>query len=73
MTPELDGGPVIAQGTINIKTDDTVASLSAKVQLLEHKMYPLVIDWLAQNRLTFSNDQVFFDGTAMKKPYLLQT
>lgn len=72
VTPELDGGPVIAQAKISIEPDDNINSLSGKVQLLEHKLYPLIVNWFAQRRLELKHEQVFFDGTALSEPYLMQ-
>lgn len=36
----LDGGPIIAQRTVPVYEDDTVASLSARILIEEHKLYP---------------------------------
>lgn len=39
VTPELDGGPVIAQVRVPVQTDDTPASLAARVLAQEHTLY----------------------------------
>jgi phosphoribosylglycinamide formyltransferase-1 len=36
----LDGGPIIAQRAVNIHDDDTVESLSARILVQEHRLYP---------------------------------
>jgi phosphoribosylglycinamide formyltransferase-1 len=36
----LDGGPVILQRAVAIQPDDTVESLSARILVEEHKLYP---------------------------------
>ena len=48
VTPELDGGPVLAQTEVSIQKNETVESLAAKVLAEEHKLYPKVL-------LNFSN------------------
>ena len=42
----LDGGPIIAQRTVVINRDDTVESLSARILIEEHKLYPEVVAML---------------------------
>jgi len=73
VTPELDGGPIIAQAQTLIETEDNITSLSAKVQALEHKIYPLVLKWFAQGRIHFVNNEIHFDGTVLKKPLLINS
>jgi phosphoribosylglycinamide formyltransferase-1 len=48
VTPDLDGGPVLAQSEVSIQKNETVDSLAAKVLAEEHKLYPKVL-------LKFSN------------------
>lgn len=60
--PELDAGPVILRGRLKVKADDTADSLQQRVHKIEHKIYPLAADWIAQRRLTIKNDEVLLDG-----------
>ena len=39
----LDGGPIIAQREVSVREDDTVDSLSARILIEEHKLYPEAI------------------------------
>jgi len=48
VTPELDGGPVLAQTEVAIKKNETAESLASKVLIEEHVLYPEVL-------LNFSN------------------
>ncbi|MEM7282416.1 MAG: phosphoribosylglycinamide formyltransferase, partial [Pseudomonadota bacterium] len=41
--PELDAGPIVMQAKTPIEASDDVVSLSARVQALEHKLYPKVV------------------------------
>jgi phosphoribosylglycinamide formyltransferase-1 len=36
----LDGGPIIAQQVVPVRDDDTVETLSARILLEEHRIYP---------------------------------
>ena len=40
VTPELDGGAVIAQSKVPVLAGDTEATLAARVLVEEHKLYP---------------------------------
>lgn len=68
VTPELDGGPVIAQGVVPVLPGDTVATLSARVHAVEHKLYPMVIQWLTSGRLRWNDGHPALDGKALSAP-----
>jgi len=48
VTPELDAGPIILQAAVPVLDGDTVESLSARILVEEHRLYPeavrLVLD-----------------------------
>ena len=72
VTPELDGGPIILQAHIPVKTGDTADTLAQRIHEQEHIIYPLVIDWFAHHRVKMENHTVFFDNkpmTAEQKRY----
>ncbi|CAG21254.1 phosphoribosylglycinamide formyltransferase [Photobacterium profundum] len=62
VTEELDGGPVILQAKVPIFAEDTIEDITARVQLQEHRIYPLVTNWFLQQRLSMENDQAVLDG-----------
>lgn len=62
VTEELDGGPLIAQARVEIVANDTPESLSNRVQIREHQLYPLVLQWRAEQRLTLDEQGVLLDG-----------
>ncbi|MFT4629264.1 MAG: phosphoribosylglycinamide formyltransferase-1 [Arenicella sp.] len=62
VVPEVDAGPIIAQGRFQIKADDTPESLQQRVHLIEHKLYPLAMKWYAQGRLRIVAGKVLLDG-----------
>jgi phosphoribosylglycinamide formyltransferase-1 len=40
VTGELDGGPIVLQSAVAVRDDDTVDSLSARILVEEHRLYP---------------------------------
>ena len=62
VTEELDGGPLIAQAPIAVHANDTVDSLSKRVQQREHLLYPQVLQWRARDRLELTDNGVLLDG-----------
>jgi phosphoribosylglycinamide formyltransferase-1 len=43
VTAELDGGPVVRQAAVPVLDDDTVETLSARILVEEHRIYPEAI------------------------------
>lgn len=43
VTNELDGGPIVMQAAVPVRGDDTVDTLSARILVEEHRMYPEAI------------------------------
>ena len=43
----MDSGPIIAQNELEVLPSDDESSLAEKVKVLEHRLYPSVIDRLA--------------------------
>ena len=43
VTPELDAGPIIRQAAVPVLPGDTVESLSARILVEEHRLYPEAI------------------------------
>ncbi len=68
VTAELDGGPVALQSKVAVAADDTEATLSARVQATEHIIYPRVISWIADGRLTWRADRAWLDGKPLDAP-----
>jgi len=56
---ELDSGAIIMQGVTAITPDDTIKSLQAKIQQLEHRMYPFAIYKLINQQYTTRHNNVF--------------
>jgi phosphoribosylglycinamide formyltransferase-1 len=43
VTEELDGGPIVLQSAVPVLPDDTVDTLSARILVEEHRIYPEAI------------------------------
>jgi phosphoribosylglycinamide formyltransferase 1 len=50
VTKDLDDGPVIAQAALPILDNDTEDTLQARVQVLEHQIYPAALALVASGR-----------------------
>ena len=50
VTAELDDGPIIAQESIAVLPGDTPESLAARVLAVEHRLYPLALKRVAEQR-----------------------
>ena len=47
VTLELDGGPIVLQAAVPVRDDDTVETLSARILIEEHRLYPEAVRvWL---------------------------
>jgi phosphoribosylglycinamide formyltransferase 1 len=63
VTEELDGGPIILQAAVPVLEDDTVESLSARILIEEHRIYPEAIrmaisgDWKLDGRRFLTRSQ----------------
>ncbi len=63
VTEEVDCGPLICQAQFKINPEDNEASLQQRVHLLEHRLYPQVLAWLAAGRLQLTaKGIVLLDG-----------
>lgn len=63
VTPRLDHGPIIIQAAVPVHADDDAATLAARVLREEHRIYPLAVRWLAEDRLKLADDgRVFLMG-----------
>ncbi len=55
---EVDHGPIIAQRALAVSPDDDAETLHARLQTIEHRLYPAVIKALAHGRLTVHGRRV---------------
>ena len=50
VTPELDAGPIVVQAAVPVHPDDTVESLSARILVEEHRIYPEAVRTVLDGR-----------------------
>ena len=68
VTPELDAGPIVLQSRVAVLPGDTEAALAARVLATEHIIYPRVIGWLGERRLTWRAGAPWLDGRRLDSP-----
>lgn len=62
VVPEMDSGPIIAQGAVNVHAGDTEEALAARVLKVEHRIYPLALKLVAEGRVRVENGHCLIDG-----------
>ena len=62
VTPDLDAGPIIAQAAVPVLSDDTADTLAARILRQEHRLYPTVVRWFAEGRLSVAGSRVAVAG-----------
>jgi phosphoribosylglycinamide formyltransferase-1 len=69
VTADMDGGPVLLQARVPVKPDDNPGSLAMRVLAQEHRLYPLAIQWFAEQRIFLDEDgRIIFDGQPLSHP-----
>jgi phosphoribosylglycinamide formyltransferase-1 len=63
VTPSLDDGPIVAQTAVPVQDDDTVESLSARILVEEHRLYPDAIAKIAGGGWRIAGRRVIFEPT----------
>ena len=71
VTPDLDGGPVIAQARVPMLPGDDEAALAARVLAREHPLLVATLRLLAAGRVTLRERAVHVDGRALDRPLQL--
>lgn len=67
VTDELDGGPIILQAKVPIFDNDEEQDIVERVLAQEHQIYPLVIKWFCDDRLSMINGRAYLDQTMIPK------
>jgi phosphoribosylglycinamide formyltransferase-1 len=68
VTAELDAGPAVIQARLRVEPGDDAQSLSARVQVLEHRIYPLAVRWFCSGRLRYAEGRAWLDGAPLGSP-----
>jgi phosphoribosylglycinamide formyltransferase-1 len=62
VVPDMDSGPIIVQAAVSVQSDDTEKTLAARVLKVEHRIYPLALKLVAENRVRVENGRCLIDG-----------
>ena len=68
VTERLDGGPGVIQARIAVTANDDEASLAARVQAQEHRIYPVAVRWFCEGRLRYDAGCAWLDGRLLREP-----
>ena len=69
--PDMDAGPIIAQGAVGVRDDDTAATLAARVLAIEHRIYPAALALLAAGRIKIVDGRCRIEGAAGAAGHLI--
>ncbi len=58
----VDTGPIIMQAVVPVMPDDDVESLQKRILAQEHRIYPQVIQFIAEGRVTIEGRKVIVRG-----------
>lgn len=61
--PNMDDGPIILQGVIPVRPQDSANELSSRILKLEHHCYPLALSWIAKGLVSVVNERVRLSET----------
>ena len=62
VTGELDGGPPVLQARVSVNSRDDADTLAARVLEVEHRIYPMAVNWHLSGRLTWHDGSLLKDG-----------
>ena len=65
VVPEMDAGPIIMQGAVAVRADDSAQTLAARVLAVEHQIYPQALKLVAEGRVRIVDGRCLIDGVAV--------
>lgn len=69
VTEQLDGGPRVIQGTVDLDANDDETSLAERVmEQVELKIYAQAVAWMARGELRLNGDRVYWRGAPLYAP-----
>jgi phosphoribosylglycinamide formyltransferase-1 len=54
VTSEVDAGPIVGQAVVPVLAGDTAESLAARILIEEHRLYPQVLQWFVEGRVSMA-------------------
>jgi phosphoribosylglycinamide formyltransferase 1 len=68
---EVDAGPILVQGVVPVRQEDTPETLAARVLQAEHRCYPLALDLVASGRVRVAEERVLIDAATAQATILI--
>jgi len=62
--PETDAGPIVMQGAVAVRDDDTPETLAARILQIEHRIYPDALRLLAGGKIRLDGELCKTAGSA---------
>jgi folate-dependent phosphoribosylglycinamide formyltransferase PurN len=56
------------QGRYPVDAKDTLADLKRRGHQLEHRMYPLILQWLSEGKLHIADNSIVFEQHQLQEP-----
>jgi phosphoribosylglycinamide formyltransferase-1 len=71
VVPEMDAGPIVAQGAVPVLDADTPETLAARVIKIEHRLYPWALRLVAEGRVRVVDGRCSYAGVQTPDAELL--
>ncbi len=71
VTENLDDGPIVVQAVVPVYSSDDEESLSKRILITEHKIYPLAVKLLTEDRIKIDKGKVFVDWDEIEDFYIM--
>ena len=68
VTAELDAGQALAQGVLQVNIHDDAESLANRVHVLEHLIYPQVVEWICNGTIQHTAQGVIYRQQLLQQP-----
>ena len=70
VSSELDAGPIIAQGRIDVNAHADIEELINRIHQVEHIIYPKIINLICKNEIYMENGNVNFKNNSHPRGYI---
>jgi phosphoribosylglycinamide formyltransferase-1 len=70
VSSELDGGPIIAQGELVTSEDNDIDNLIERIHILEHELYPEIIQYICDNQINIYLNEVKFKNLSIEDTHI---
>ena len=72
VSSELDAGPLIAQGSINISKDETLENMIKRIHKIEHLLLPEIINEICNENIYLDNNEVKYRNINLNNHKLIK-